>query len=98
MAQDEVVRQTVDRDLQTVAIPGYGTAAAGAVLPIPTSWCRIFVCPNNGMAANCLGFLTCADADAHRGLYTPQKSLHWKLTGRKIPCHPGDLNLHQYCT
>ena len=26
------------------------TAAAGAALPIPTSACSIFLCPNNGMA------------------------------------------------
>ena len=73
MAQDEMVRQTVDRDLQTVALPGYGTAATRAALPIPTSWCGISVCPNNGVAANCLGFLTRANADAHRGLYRHHK-------------------------
>ena len=35
-----------------VALPGYGTAAARAALPVPISVCSFFVCLNNGMAAN----------------------------------------------
>ena len=43
-----------------VALPGQGTAAAGAALPIPISACCTFVCPNNAMAASAWDFLTCA--------------------------------------
>ena len=35
-----------------VTLPGYGTAAARAALPIPTSVCNVFMCPNNGTAAS----------------------------------------------
>ena len=32
------------------------TTAAGMALPIPTSVCSIFVCPNNGTAAGAVDF------------------------------------------
>ena len=36
---------------------GKTTAVAKAVLPIDTSMCSISVCPKNGIAACCLGFV-----------------------------------------
>ena len=43
-----------------VAIPGKGyTAAAGAALPIPTSVCSIFMCPNKGSVAILVLFVCC---------------------------------------
>ena len=36
--------------------------------------------------------------DCTRGLCGHRKSLHWKLTGRKIPCRCWDSNPRQYCT
>ena len=60
------------------------TLPARAALPIPASVCRIFVCPNNGMAASVWDFWR-----AHRcwcmQLHTEAvqmlwKSPHWKLT------------------
>lgn len=29
---------------------------------------------------------------------TPHESLHYKLTGRKLPCHTWESDPHQYCT
>jgi len=47
-----------------VAIPGLGTAATRAALPIPTSECSIFMCPNNGTWLTVLGiFNVCTDVD-----------------------------------
>ena len=35
---------------------------------------------------------------AHRGVWTPQESLHWKLSlGRKPLAEPRESNLHQWC-
>ena len=44
-----------------VALPGQGTAATRAALPIPVSVCSIFMCPNNGMADSIGDFLMCMD-------------------------------------
>ena len=43
-----------------VPLPGYGTAAARAALPIPISVDSIFVCSDNGMAPSVWDFLTYA--------------------------------------
>ena len=84
-----------------VTLPGYGTAAARAALPIRISVCSIFVCPNSGMAASVLGFLTCAQkllqTIAHGGCTDTVRESALKVdTGKKIPCRPGDLNPRQY--
>ena len=39
-----------------VALPGKGTAAARAAASISISACRIFVCPNNGVATSVWDF------------------------------------------
>ena len=50
---------------------GKTTAATRAALPIPTSVCCIFMCPENGNSCQCLGFLTCVQmlmyATTHEG-------------------------------
>ena len=55
--------------------------------------------PNNGMAANVWNFKHAqmlVACNCTWGLYYEQ---HKKVcTGRKIPCHACDSNLHQYCT
>jgi len=43
-----------------VASHGKATSAARAALTMPTGVCSIFMCPNNGMAAN----VTCTDVGA----------------------------------
>ena len=48
-----------------VALPGYGTAAARAALPIPISVCSIFCVFKQWYGCQCVGFLTCAQMLMH---------------------------------
>ena len=76
---------------------GKVTAATRAVLPIAASMCSICVCANIGMAARAWHFNVRTDVNACDftwGLYRHCKrvGLHWKLTGRKIPCCTREWN------
>ena len=78
-----------------VALPGYGTAAAGGALPIPTQYFHV---SRQWYGCQCLGILTCAHmlirAIAYWGLYGHRKRV---CSGRKIACRGGDSNPRQYC-
>ena len=91
-----------------VALPGKfqlpfrGTAAARTVLPIPISMCAVFSRVQIMVWLPLFGIFnvrTDVEAcDCTRGLYGHrEESLHWKVTGRKIPCRIGDWNQRQYC-
>ena len=57
---------------------GKAVAATQAVLPIPTSACSIFMCPNNGMVASVWDFNKYTDVDAYDctgGLYEYHRSV-----------------------
>ena len=64
-----------------VALPGYGTAATRAVLPIPVSMCSIFM-SKQLYGCQCLGFLTCAQVLRHA-------IVHWGCTDTVRLREPG---------
>ena len=85
----------------SLALPGSGTAAERAALPIPISmqyfhvskqtmvWLLVFWIFNMHAAVHA--------CDCAWGLYGHCKSLHWKWTlGDKILCFSGESNLCQY--
>ena len=82
-----------------VALSGYGTAAARAALPIPVS---VFHMSKQWCGCQCLGLLICTQtlmhAIAHGGCVDMVRESTLEVSsGRKIPCHTGDLNPYQYC-
>ena len=66
--------------------PLWEIQAARAALPISTSVCSIFLCPNNGMAASVWDFDACSCTWLYRNRWP------WE-----IPCCTRGLNLHQFC-
>ena len=79
-----------------VMLSGCGTASVRAVLLSHISVCGIFV-SKQWHGCQHMGFLTCARisaCDCTRRLYRHHKGVN---SQRKIPCHTGDLNPHQYC-
>ena len=77
------------------------TAAARTVLPTLTSACSISMCPNS-VAAGVWNFKMCAQISmhvtAHSGCANTVRESALKVnSGRKILCHPGELNPCQYC-
>ena len=93
------------REVQ-VALPGYNTAATRAALPIPIIACRIFMCPNNGVAASVWDFSCVCRCEwllggwgggGGGGCMSNVRESALKVDFRtKIPCCTRDLNPHQY--
>ena len=65
------------------------------------SVCVVFLCVQTGIWLPVFGVFNVRTdvgaCDCTLGLYKHCKSLHWKVTGRKIPCRTGESKLHQYC-
>ena len=84
-----------------VALPGYSTAAARAVLPIPTSVCSIFCVSKQQYGCQCLGFLVCTQMLMHAMAHGLCGHLKRVCAGswlkEKSLAAIGDSNLHQYC-
>ena len=61
--------------------------------------CAVFSCVQTMVWMPVLGFFNmCIDLIAYEGCTNIEKSLHWKLTRRKIPCHAGESKLQQQDT